>query len=145
MAYKHRIIKQIMKCILSFLLLTSVTCFSQHGTQVFKMPKLLIPDTAARLYSDGNSNYLIQYIINSPTFFVPAIAIINTSTGQSIEPPRHYYATIRVFKITDHEKIMVGKEVLGYYVKEGCYEDIPRFIVANAIKTQSEIGMNITP
>jgi hypothetical protein len=47
---------------------------------------------------------------------------------------RHYYSKIKVYIVCNGQKRQLGKEMYGYYVPHGCYEDVPKNWVENAKK-----------
>lgn len=47
---------------------------------------------------------------------------------------RHFYSHIQVYGIKNGQRMPIGKEQYGYYVEDGCFEDVPENWVATAKK-----------
>lgn len=45
---------------------------------------------------------------------------------------RHFYSHIQVYRIKNGIKSKIGKEIFGFYVESGCFEDMPQNWVTQA-------------
>lgn len=148
--------------LLAILLLSAVYCQAQ--TDLFDFYKLSGKiDTVNRYYVNIDS-FLIRYIHSGnymSTLVGRMICDIDSSRRDTIEvydgtdkpkkeilfgrkncredtafynADRHYYSHVKVYKIKNGQPIQIGKEMLGYYVPHGCYEDVPENWVETAKK-----------
>lgn len=113
--------------------------------------------TAYKYYVDGSDSFLISYAL-SGSYMSPLVARFIFDVDSTITPDsdttnpfwrmknlredtaayrkeRHYYAHIQVYSIKGGNKTAIGDPMSGYYVEDGCYEDVPENWVTAAKKS----------
>lgn len=95
-------------------------CIGQSNEQGLKLD---YQGVAYKNYSDSTGKYLIKYNYAAEMAMVPA----TYPSGES-----HFFSKIQVYKITEcrcfvpkFDTLLIGKEMFGKYVRNGCFEDVP--------------------
>ncbi len=135
---------------------------SQIFTSTYNPYKFTATDTVNRYYIDASDSFLIQYIHSGnymstlvgrmiceiDSTKMDTLCMVNGEYGETevywphmkncradtaaYRRERHFYSHIQVYAIYNGNKTPIGKEMYGYYVESGCYEDIPKNWVIQA-------------
>jgi len=127
-----------MKYLLSLMvLLVGLNCMGQQ-------------DVTSYRYVSSKDSFEIKYVYNTSFYMEPSVCRMICDSGgincredtAAYRLSRHYFSTISVYKITKDGKILIGSPFSGYYVQEGCFEDVPEEEVNQANRLQDLIDKN---
>lgn len=134
------------KILIASLLLISVSVKAQITTHTaINVITFSSNDSAQRYYIiDKNDSFLIEYNINTSTYFEPAVGRFKTIDGKMVEDTaayrvnRHYDAIITVYRMKNGIMHKVGNSFSGTYVPSGCFEDVPEYEVKKALSLETK-------
>jgi hypothetical protein len=93
---------------------------------------------------------MIKYVYDPFNYMEPSVGRIICDSGwincredtAAYRLSRHYFAMISVYKIKQGKNELIGSPFSGYYVVNGCFEDVPEAEVKEAKNLQRLIDEN---